>query len=194
MKNTNTSKTWSFDCFDGYITFNFTESVDIRKAFDAMRATEKEASWLDELSSVAPDTNMIDMGCEMYGVLPSECFISITRAIAETFPTVPFTGIALFSSFKCYYVISTEISYDGKTLCLTETEADETVGYMCPECGFQVAPYDASFEEDTMECDDCDEIIKVSDLVFVPPAVNNYKFAIHRHVRVKRQVPTPALV
>ena len=178
MKNTNTSKTWRFDCFDGSITFNFTESVDIRKAFDAMRGTVNEESWLDELGNINSDTDTFDMGCEMYGILPSECFISITKAIAETFPTVPFSGEAWFSSLMCYEVTEAEFSYDGKALRLTETEADETVGYMCPECGFQVAPYDASFEEDTVECDDCCETIKVSDLVFVAPVVNNYKFAI----------------
>lgn len=178
MKNTNTSKTWSFDCFDGYITFNFTENVDIRRAFDAMRATVNEESWLDELISIDSDTDTFDMGCEMYGVDPSEGLISIIKAIAETFPSVPFNGKAVHSSFKCYAVTEIEFSFNGKELHLTEIFADEANGYMCPECGFMVAPYNASFEEDEIECDDCCEHIKVSDLVFVPPVINNFKFTV----------------
>ena len=178
MKNTNMSKTWSFDCFDGYITFNFTENVDIRGAFDAMRATVNEESWLDELSSIDSDSDTFDMGCEMYGVVPSEGLISIIKAIAETFPSVPFNGKAVHSSFKCYAVTEVEFSFNGKELHLTETFADEANGYMCPECGFQVAPYDAFFEEDEIECDGCGEIIKISDLVYVPPVVTSVEFTI----------------
>ena len=49
---------------------------------------------------------------------------------------------------------------------------NDDCGYFCPDCGYQVALPFEEFDTDEVECDDCEETIKVADLEYVPPMVN----------------------
>ncbi len=178
MKNTNESKTWKFDFDNGVIRFEFAQSVDIRKAFEAMKATTDDESWMDKLNGIESNVDTFEMDCEMYGDESSEGFTSIVKAVAEVFSAVPFVGSLSFSSDYNYCDIDLEFSYSDKQLHVTETFAGDDNGYFCPECGFQVGPVGTVFEEDEITCDDCDEVIKISDLVFVPATVTKSEYVI----------------
>ena len=73
MKKTNENKTWNFNFYNGSIEINFTESVDIHKAFAAMIDTTNDESWLDELNGKETDTDTFEMGCMMYSTDDVEC-------------------------------------------------------------------------------------------------------------------------
>ena len=49
---------------------------------------------------------------------------------------------------------------------------------MCPECGFSIATVDGLGDAEEIECDDCEEIIKVEDLKYVPPSVTKTEYIV----------------
>jgi len=182
MKKTNENKTWNFNFYNGSIEINFTESVDIRKAFAAMIDTTNDVSWLDELNGKETDTDTFEMSCMMYSTDDvGESIRNIITAIAETFPTVPFNGSVWYDAWKCYCDIDYEFSYNDGILNMTESFADEDHGYFCPECGAWILRVTANENYDAdeeIECGECEESFKLSDLKFVPPTVTNYEIKI----------------
>ena len=63
----NENKSWTFNFEDGCISINFTDAVDIRKAFDAMKdSVESEETWLNELDSIETDSNTFEMDIHIF--------------------------------------------------------------------------------------------------------------------------------
>ena len=177
MKKTNESKTWNINHYCGEITFKFSKSVDIRKAFEAMKAADTESeSWLDHISF--NDTNTVEIEWRLEIAEFVEITPAICKAIAETFSSDAFEGHAYFDDLRCYCVDEYDYAYDGETLRIKETFADDEIGYFCPDCGFQVAFWDDEFDDTEIECGDCEETFKVFDLKYVPPIVNKYEIKI----------------
>ena len=173
---TTENKTWNFNYYNRCeLHFEFTKSVDIRKAFAAIPA--EKATWLEYLIETDTDTFTVNARIRTEGFL--EEVPAFYKAVAETFSDVTFTGNAWFSDTSCYWEDSYEISYNDGLLCMTETFADDEYGYFCPECGYWVAPYNETFDDDEeIECDDCEALIKVSDLKYVPPLVEKHEIRI----------------
>ena len=93
------------------------------------------------------------------------------KAIAKALPSVSFEGHANFDDTSCYCILDFDFSYNGKQLYIKSTSMDDENGYFCPECGYMVAEADHVFASDEIECEDCEEIIKVADLKYVPAKV-----------------------
>lgn len=68
--------------------------------------------------------------------------------------------------------------FKNNLLSITESFEDDDCGYFCPECGYQVGTPHEEFEDEEITCFDCDETIKVSDLVFVPATVTKTEYFI----------------
>ena len=179
MKNTNENKTWTLNHRFGEITFEFSKSVDIHKAFDAMKAANTESeTWLDSLCDGEDGSNTIGWGLDA-GVYP-DAVPAFCKAVAETFSDNTFHGGADFTDTRCYWIDQFDFSYDGETLQITESFESDDHGYFCPECGCWIAPAHASFDDDEeIECDDCEENIKASDLKYVPAEV------VHQEIKIR---------
>ncbi len=178
MKKTNESKTWTLEHRFGEITFEFSKSVDIHEALSAMKAanTEKD-SWLDSLCDKNADTIMIGWGFDS-DVYP-DALPAICKVVAETFSDTAFKGSAIFDDTRCLWIDQFDFTFDGKALFITETFEDDECGYFCPECGCWIRPAHASFGDDEeIECDDCEETFKASELKYVPSVVTETTYSI----------------
>ena len=177
MKETYESKTWTIEHRYGDITLEFTKEVDIHKAFDAMKAAASDnAAWLDTLCDSV--NGIIKIG--FYSGEFSDAIPTICKAVAKTFSDDAFKGTADFDDTRCFWIDSFEFSYDGMTLKTKETFMDDDHGYFCPECGAWVLPpYAANNYEDDeeIECDDCEEVFKLSDLKYVPPMIEEKAYS-----------------
>jgi hypothetical protein len=164
-----------------HFKMEFSAKIDMRKAYEAMEAAVMAIAdtdgyyplWLQDLGDCCEnDCFDIDstLGCEeFYSYVPA-----MYKAVAEAFPSSEFEAYAWYDDLKCYCVDEFEGIFKGNRLVITETFADDDHGYFCPECGYQVATcgdIEDRFESDEITCDDCDEVIKVSDLRYVPPTV-----------------------
>ncbi len=178
MKKTNESKTWNIDHRFGEITFDFAKEVDIHKAFEAMKAAASEnAPWLDSLSDNENGTIKIGYGFDS-GVFP-DAIPAICKAVAEIFTDNTFAGSAIFDDTRCLWIDQFDFTFDGKDLFITETFEDDECGYFCPECGCWIRPAHASFGDDEeIECDDCEETFKASELKYVPSVVTETTYSI----------------
>ena len=90
-----------------------------------------------------------------------------------------FEAYAHFDALNCYHVIEFEAALADNHLTVTETVMDDDCGYFCPECGGFVNYVGAEFDGDEVTCGDCDEVIKVSDLKYVPPYVTKSEYFIN---------------
>ena len=164
MKN-NKSEVWNFSYYNGGVRIKFSESVDIHKAFEAMMVSKDQFGnddiWMDWMPR--------DFSEEAF---------TIVKALAEIFPTVPFEGNIWYTDYHCYCDIDIEFSYNDMRLCLTESFADDDCGYFCPKCGLQVGLAHTKYDEEEIECDDCGEVIKVSDLKYVPTEIIKREYII----------------
>ena len=170
MKNNknNTTMSWNLEFPYSCIRFEFAESVDINKAFDAMKSSVNGiGAWAEVLVSNEPNTFIFHLGVlsdDYYHGIPVIC-----KAIAEAIPAVCFNGYAVFDH---YDIDEFEFSYDGSILQMKETFYGEDCGYFCPECGGLAAYADEEIDGDEIACENCEELIKVSDLKYVAPLVS----------------------
>ena len=168
-----------------HFKMEFSAKVDMRKAYEAMEAAVKAISetdgyyplWLQDLGDCC-DNDCFDISStlhsdEFYRYVPA-----MYKAVAEAFPSSEFEAYAWYDDLKCYWVDEFEATFKGNRLSINETFADDNCGYFCPECGYQVALHDEVIEGDEIACDDCDETIKVSDLVYVPATVTKSEYTI----------------
>ena len=174
MLNTNTT-----------FKMELSQKVDMQKVFETMKSAVEEIRndegfadlWLQDLNdSCTKESFEVEstLNCDEY-----VAFIPVMiKAIAKSFPTISFNGYACRDDMKCYWIDEHEFSYDGHTLRIKETFMDDDNGYFCPDCGYLVAyPYE-EFDSDEIECDDCEEMIKVADLKYVPPVVTEETITI----------------
>ena len=183
MKNNKMSKSWNIKFDNAAIHFDFTEDIDIRAAFEAMKATSNEESWLDKLNGIDTDNDTFEMNCEMYGGVFSDTLPAIVKAVAEIFH-IPFEGNAWYSELECYCEYETTFSFNGKQFTLTAICDDDDSGYFCPDCGYHIAASGefehlfGSDEVEEFECDCCGETIKIADLKYIPPIVTKVEYTI----------------
>ena len=164
----------------------FSEKIEMRKAYEAMEAAVMAivnengyyAIWLQDLAdcceaeSFSVESSLECM--EFVDYLPAMC-----KAVAEAFPTVNFEAHAEYDDQRCYWMDEYDVTFSDGHLSITETFEDDECGYFCPECGSWVAPCgDGWFDSDEVTCEDCDEVIKVSDLKYVPPTVTKSEYDI----------------
>ena len=178
MERIKVSDNWRFLHTDSTFEMKFSAEADKSKALDAIRTAIKAIDyengysdlWLQDLE----DCTLMN-GFEIESTLWSDEFNryipAMCKAVAAALPGVPFSGSACHDSLKCNYIDSFEFSYDGAILHIKETFEDDDCGYFCPECGEWVANVYHEFESDEVECFDCEETVRVSDLKFVPPTV-----------------------
>ena len=161
-----------------HFKMEFSAKVDMRQAYEAMEAAVKAIAdedgyyplWLQDLGDCC-DNDCFDiestLGCEeFYHYVPA-----MYKAVADALPSSEFEAYAWYDDLKCYWIDEFEASFKDRHLTITETFADDDCGYFCPACGSWVSSSGMVFEGDEIICDDCDETIKVSDLVLVPPTV-----------------------
>ena len=170
MKNNknNTAKVLDLESVENAIHFEFSESIDLRKVFEVMKySVGSIGNWLKALESTRGGSFEFAYSIDEDSL--SKGIPVICKAIVEAFPAVCFSGHAWYDSVKCYSVDEFEFSYDGSTLRLKENIYNSESGYFCPECGYVVAYANEVIDGDEIECDDCGEILKVSDLKYVAP-------------------------
>ena len=179
MERINVSEYFRFAETNCGFNMEFSSKVDMRKAYEAMEAAVMAIAneegyyelWLQDLRDCC-DADSFDfdstlMCAEFADYIPAMC-----KAVAEAIPTVDFKADAWYNDLQCYCVDGFEISFKDRHLIMTETYEDDDCGYFCPECGSWVATVNAPLDEyEDWGCADCEEIIKISDLKFVPPTV-----------------------
>ena len=164
----------------------FNEDVDLNKAYEAMEAAINEIAkgefykdlWLQDLRDCCDKDAF-----SIYSTLECEGFANyipaMCEAVAKAMPEVEFEGTACYDELKGYYIHDIEFSYYDGILTIEETVADEECGYFCPECGAFVAFYNEELTDDEIECEDCEETIRVSDLKKVEA------YTSRREIRIK---------
>ena len=138
------------------------------------------ALWLQDLGDSC-EAGKIDY----QSTLESETFVhfipAMIEAIAKAFPEVSFEAHASYNDQSCLYVDIFEASFSEHHLTITEKFTDDENGYFCPECGAWILRVTANENYDAdeeIECGECEESFKLSDLKFVPPTVTNYEIKI----------------
>ena len=162
----------------------FNVKADMNEAYEAMKAAVMSVVdeygyyelWLQDLADGCKDNCFIieqSTLCsdEFNNYIPAMC-----KAVAEAIPSIEFEAYAYYDDLQCYWVNEFEASFKDHHLNITESFQDDNCGYFCPDCGYQVGIVGEIFEEDEIECDDCEEIIKVSDLKYVPPTVTKSEY------------------
>ncbi len=168
-----------------HFKMEFSTKVDMRKAYESMEAAVKAIAdtdgyyplWLQDLSDCC-DNDCFDIESTLYSEEFYRYVPAMYQAVAEVFPTTEFEAYARYDDQKCYWIDEFEASFKGNHLTITETFADDDCGYFCPECGSWIYPCGMVFKGDEIICDDCDETIKVSDLVYVPATVTKSEYTI----------------
>ena len=178
MERINVTEEWRIMNSDSRFAMKFSEKIDMEKAFEAMKdaiqetRTEKGYAdlWIQDLGDCCTGDNF-DIMSTLYENEFVEYIPAMLIAVAKAFPTIAFSGDAHRSDLKCFSESDFEFDYDTRRLHIKETFMDDDNGYFCPECGYQVAlPYEEfDSDEEEIECDDCEETIRVKDLKYVPP-------------------------
>ena len=149
----------------------FNADVDLNKVYEVMEAAINEIAkgegykglWLQDLRDCCDKD-----GFSINSTLESDEFADYIPAMAESvakaMPGVEFEGSAYYDELKGYYIDEFVFSYYDGMLTIEETVADDECGYFCPECGAFVAYYDEELIDDEIECEDCEETIRVCDL------------------------------
>lgn len=185
MTRINVTDDWRMLNTDTTFTMIFAYEADTNKALEAIKnAIEKinyengyAALWIQDLSD-SRTNNSFEIESTLWCDEFAQYIPAMVKAVAEALPSVPFTGSAQHDSLKCFYIDEFEFSFDGTQLYIKETFMDDDNGYFCPDCGYLVAyPYE-EFDSDEIECDDCEEMIKVADLKYVPPVVTEETITI----------------
>ena len=178
MERINVTEIWRTHYTNTTFTMVFANETDTKKAFNAMEAAIKEINyedgyadlWLQDLSDSRTDDSF-DFESTLCWDEFTQYIPAMLKAVAEALPSVPFTGNAKYDSVSYIEVDEFEFAFSGNSLYIKETFTGEDHGYFCPECGSFVALPWEQFESDEIQCDDCEETIKVSDLMYVPSAV-----------------------
>ncbi|MBR5640652.1 MAG: hypothetical protein IKW92_00790 [Firmicutes bacterium] len=149
----------------------FNAEVDLNKAYEAMEVAINEITkgegykdlWLQDLRDCCDkdefNINSTLESDEFANYIPAMC-----EAVAKAMPEIEFEGTAYYDELRGYYIDDFEFSFYDGTLTIKETVADDDCGYFCPECGERVAYFDEELIDDEIECEDCEETIKVCDL------------------------------
>lgn len=182
------SKEFRFSQTNCNFKMDFNGKIDMRKAYEAMEAAVKAIAqkggyyplWLQDLSDCC-NTDGFDFEStlgsdEFYHYVPAMC-----KAVAEAIPTASFKAHARFDDQRCYWMDEYDATFSNHHLSITETFEDDNNGYFCPECGCSVAPcgdINVWFDSDEVTCEGCDEVIKVSELKYVPPTVAKSEYDI----------------
>lgn len=182
------SNAWRVSQCNSTFNMKFASEVDMNKAFKAMEnaimGIDKEyykdylkEIWLQDLGDCCKGDKfdiMSALSCEAFSdYIPEMC-----KAVANAFPEIEFEGYAYYDDLQCYYVVDYNFSYKNGVLSFTRDFRDDECGYFCPECGCFVAYYGNDFDEETVVCDDCDETIKIADLVVRKPALSKFEYKI----------------
>ena len=186
MERINVSAEWRAHKTDSFFEMKFADKENKSKALDAIRTAIKGINyengysdlWLQDLEDCT-----LENGFEIRSTLWSDEFNqyipAMCKAVAVALSGSSFSGSACHDSLKCYYIDNFEYSFDGATLHIKERFEDDECGYFCPDCGSWIRPADCSFEDDEeIECDDCEEVFKVSDLNYIPAVVTHYEIKI----------------
>lgn len=173
------SEGFRFEQTNAMFNMAFMRNTDTKKAFEAIQNAISginyengfAALWIQDLSDGRTENSF-----EIESTLECAEFIqyipAMLKAVAEALPAASFKGSARYDSVKCFCVDEYEFSYNARKLHIKETFMDDDCGYFCPDCGSWVAFPFEEFDSDEIECDECEETIKVSDLKYVPPMVN----------------------
>ena len=185
MKKINVSEGFRVMQTNCHFKMEFSAKVDMRKAYEAMEAAVMAIAeadgyyplWLQDLSDCC-DNGSFDIDStlgsdEFNRYVPAMC-----KAVAEAFPATAFEAYAYYDDLRCYWVDEFEASFKGNLLTITESFQDDDCGYFCPDCGGAIGSCGMIFEDDEIVCSDCDETIKVSDLVYVPATVTKSEYTI----------------
>ena len=186
MERINVSEEFRFCQSNCSFKMEFSAKADMRKAYEAMAAAVKAISegedysmlWLQDLADGCGNNSFVIEQSTLYSNEFNEYVPAMCKAVAEVLPDVNFEAYAFYNDLQCYWVDEFEVSFNGNLLSITETFEDDDCGYFCPECGYQVGTPHEEFEDEEITCDDCDETIKVSDLVFVPATVTKTEYII----------------
>lgn len=182
MERINVSESFRMCKTNTHFEMRFAENTDTKKALEAMLEVIDPKKYEDPyLQAFSPlfiqdlGDNRTDNGFDFDSSLRSyeyeDLIPAMLKAIAKALPDASFEGCANFDDTSCYYIHDFEFSYNGKQLYIKSTFMDDEKGYFCPDCGYQVAEADHVFDSDEIECEDCEEIIKVADLKYVPADV-----------------------
>lgn len=161
-----------------HFEMKFREKADMNKALEAAKEAIEAinyeggyaALWMQDLDDSCAEISL-DIDSTLMNDEYAEYIPVMLKAIAKALPDASFEGYAEYSDTRCYYVHDFDFSYNGKQLYIKSTFMDDEKGYFCPDCGYQVAGPDHVFDSDEIECDDCEEIIKVADLKYIPADV-----------------------
>lgn len=178
MTRINVSNSWRMMHTDTTFKMTFSEKADTNKALEAIKTAITAINyengyaelWLQDLSDSRTNSSF-EINSTLWSYEFAQYIPAMLKAVAEALPTVSFNGFAVHDSLKCFYVDEFEFSFDGNNLHIKETFMDDESGYFCPKCGCFVAyPYE-EFESEEIQCEDCEETIKVADLKYVAPTV-----------------------
>lgn len=179
MNRITVSEGFRFEQTNAVFNMVFIENADTSKAFEAIRDAVSEINYENGFAALWIQDLCDGRTANSFGIestLRCDEFIqyipAMLKAVAEALPTASFKGSARYDSVKCFWVDEFEFSYSARKLHIKETFTDDNCGYFCPDCGYQVALPFEEFDSDEVECDDCEETIKVADLEYVPPMVN----------------------
>ncbi len=179
MNRITVSEGFRFEQTNAMFNMVFMENANTIKAFEAIKNAISDinyengfaALWIQDLSDGRTENSF-----EIESILECDEFTqyipAMLKAVAEVLPATSFKGSARYDSVKCFCVDEYEFSYSARKLHIKETFMDDDCGYFCPDCGYQVALPFEEFDSDEVECDDCEETIKLADLEYVPPMVN----------------------
>lgn len=187
MKSNTYSKEINVFNYGTEIRMEFAEKVDIQIVAETMMEAVRETigkngdyvdRWIQELDDCCKGIKE-EIECELWSDEFTQIIPSMVKAVAEALPSVTFNGYAIRDDMKCFWIDTFDYSYDGNTLHIKETFMDDENGYFCPECGCFVAYPNEMFEDDEIiECYDCEEKFKATDLKYVAPIVTEKSITI----------------
>ena len=186
MERINVTEAFRFEQTNCSFKMLFNENADMERAYAAMEAaiqTLKNENgyyqlWLQDLHDCC-DSQSFEIESTLFSEEFNKYIPAMCTAVANALPEISFSAYANYDDLRCLYIDEFEISYNDHRLVVTETFEDDSCGYFCPNCGECIDRTYATFDEDEeIECGECEESFKLSDLKFVPPIVTNYEIKI----------------
>lgn len=187
MKNNTYSKELNVFNYEAEIKMEFDEKVDMQIVSEAIAEAVRETIgtngdyvelWIQELNDCCKGRKE-EIDCRLWADEFAQIIPPMVKAVAKALPTVPFSGWATRDDLRCFCVDTFDYSYDGSKLHIKETFMDDDCGYFCPKCGTFVAYAHEELDADELiECDDCEEKFRVSDLKYVAPTVTEENITI----------------